>query len=166
MASNFDLPVPIDLPLITLICKQCGETYSRPYKTTYCGLSCSARATAIGRVRSKETKEKMSKKRKEYFNNPENRKRASEQMKQRYKNPDYRANIKDKCKERWETGGFDEVSFGYGKQGIREDLNQFFRSNWEANVARTLNLEGIKWEYELELLELKELETSRQKVLK
>lgn len=32
--------------------------------------------------------------------------------------------------------------------GKRADLNQFFRSNWEANVARWLNHQGKKWEYE------------------
>ena len=37
---------------------------------------------------------------------------------------------------------------GHGKFGFREDLNQYFRSTWEANFARILNLLGIKWEYE------------------
>jgi len=33
--------------------------------------------------------------------------------------------------------------------GIREDLNsQYFRSNWEANYARILNMLSIEWEYE------------------
>jgi len=32
--------------------------------------------------------------------------------------------------------------------GKRADLNQFFRSNWEANVARWLNHRGKNWEYE------------------
>lgn len=32
--------------------------------------------------------------------------------------------------------------------GKREDLKQFFRSNWEANFARWLNLQGQQWEYE------------------
>ena len=35
------------------------------------------------------------------------------------------------------------------KSGKREDLNNtFFRSAWEANVARYFNLLGVKWEYE------------------
>lgn len=35
------------------------------------------------------------------------------------------------------------------KSGKRPDLNdQFFRSAWEANVARYFNFLGIKWEYE------------------
>lgn len=34
------------------------------------------------------------------------------------------------------------------KKGIREDLGYFFRSTWEANYARYLNHESIKWKYE------------------
>jgi hypothetical protein len=33
-------------------------------------------------------------------------------------------------------------------QGVRTDLNQFFRSTWEANFARILNYLNIRWEYE------------------
>lgn len=33
-------------------------------------------------------------------------------------------------------------------QGVRSDLKQFFRSTWEANIARIFNYLGIKWEYE------------------
>jgi len=32
--------------------------------------------------------------------------------------------------------------------GRRLDLDQFFRSNWEANVARWWNSKGKKWDYE------------------
>lgn len=35
-----------------------------------------------------------------------------------------------------------------GKIGIRKDLNQFFRSRYEANIARYLNLCDIEWIYE------------------
>lgn len=38
--------------------------------------------------------------------------------------------------------------------GKREDLGMYFRSNWEANFARILNLEGLKWEYEQYTFEL------------
>lgn len=38
---------------------------------------------------------------------------------------------------------------GKGKCGIRVDLNQFFRSRYEANFARILNYLGIEWEYEV-----------------
>jgi len=38
---------------------------------------------------------------------------------------------------------------GWGKGGYRKDLNSiWFRSTWEANVARILNHLNIKWEYE------------------
>lgn len=33
--------------------------------------------------------------------------------------------------------------------GKREDLDQFFRSSWEANVARYYNFIGVKWQYEI-----------------
>ena len=40
-------------------------------------------------------------------------------------------------------------SHSRSKSGKRPDLNnQFFRSTWEANVARYFNFLGIKWEYE------------------
>jgi hypothetical protein len=32
--------------------------------------------------------------------------------------------------------------------GYREDLKQYFRSKWEANIARYYNFVGIKWIYE------------------
>ena len=35
------------------------------------------------------------------------------------------------------------------KGGIREDLGQYFRSSWEANVARILNHLNIEWIYEV-----------------
>jgi hypothetical protein len=37
---------------------------------------------------------------------------------------------------------------GRGKVGTRLDLNQFFRSTWEANQARVFNWEGIPWKFE------------------
>lgn len=38
-----------------------------------------------------------------------------------------------------------------GKGGKRQDLNgKYFRSSWEANYARYLNLMGVLWEYEPE----------------
>lgn len=45
------------------------------------------------------------------------------------------------------------------KSGIREDLQMFFRSTWEANYARYLNWlvankQILKWEYETEEFEL------------
>jgi hypothetical protein len=34
------------------------------------------------------------------------------------------------------------------KGGFREDLQQYFRSSWEANIARYLDYLNIKWEFE------------------
>lgn len=39
--------------------------------------------------------------------------------------------------------------------GTRPDLKKYFRSNWEANVARWFNHEGITWEYEPEVFTFK-----------
>lgn len=40
------------------------------------------------------------------------------------------------------------ISNGRGLGGKREDLNEYFRSMWEANFARLLNLKNIKYKYE------------------
>lgn len=37
----------------------------------------------------------------------------------------------------------------WGKCGIRNDLNEFYRSSWEANIARLLRFFNIKYEYEI-----------------
>ena len=34
------------------------------------------------------------------------------------------------------------------KGGYREDLKQYFRSRWEANMGRYYNFVGVKWIYE------------------
>lgn len=49
------------------------------------------------------------------------------------------------------TGGFQTTSNAYSrcKGGYRKDLNQYFRSAWEANIARLLNHFNIIWEYEI-----------------
>lgn len=46
--------------------------------------------------------------------------------------------------------------FSFSKKGIRDDLNCFFRSTWEANYARYLNFIGEKWAYESKTYELGE----------
>ena len=49
------------------------------------------------------------------------------------------------------TGGFHTTSNAYSrcKGGYRNDLNQYFRSAWEANIARLLNHFNIIWKYEI-----------------
>lgn len=46
------------------------------------------------------------------------------------------------------TIGTTSNAYSRCKGGIREDLNQYFRSAWEANVARILNHLNIEWKYE------------------
>ena len=42
-----------------------------------------------------------------------------------------------------------EKSYTRAKGGKRKDLNdQYFRSSWEANIARYYNFIGVRWEYE------------------
>ena len=43
---------------------------------------------------------------------------------------------------------------GRGKSGIRKDLNQYFRSTWEANFARLLEWFGFEYEYEPKVFSL------------
>ena len=49
------------------------------------------------------------------------------------------------------NGGFNTTSNAYSrcKGGYRTDLKHYFRSSWEANIARILNYYNIKWEYEI-----------------
>ena len=57
----------------------------------------------------------------------------------------------EKTRKIWSTQRIGHPCYnpnGYGKAGFRKDLNQFFRSTWEANIARILNYLNIKWEYE------------------
>lgn len=53
-----------------------------------------------------------------------------------------------------------ENQFSRCKRGKRRDLGDiFFRSAWEANYARILNLQNIAWEYEPNTFQLTETET-------
>jgi len=48
-----------------------------------------------------------------------------------------------------------EHAYTSGRGGKRADLGmQYFRSRWEANFARVLNLWNVKWEYEPEQIAL------------
>lgn len=51
---------------------------------------------------------------------------------------------------RIKNGGYTttENSYSRCKGGKREDLNQYFRSSWEANIARVFNFLNISWKYE------------------
>lgn len=107
----------------------------------------------------------------------EQREEKSRDLKRRWKSGEfdgaaYRAMLSENMKAHWETGEMAEKSREtcqekYGvdhwmqtedAQNIhrptrfhnhfREDLQQFFRSSWEANYARILNYLGKQWEYE------------------
>lgn len=52
--------------------------------------------------------------------------------------------LKGKPTNRSPKQGYNSVAI----TGIRDDLKQFFRSTWEANIARIFNYLGIKWIYE------------------
>lgn len=49
-----------------------------------------------------------------------------------------------------------ETLYSSAKGGRRDDLGQYFRSNWEANFARILNLQGKTWVYEPTTFQLTE----------
>jgi hypothetical protein len=53
-----------------------------------------------------------------------------------------------------------EKMYSRAKRGRRSDLgNIFFRSSWEANYARVLNIEGKKWLYEPEQFVVKDVDS-------
>jgi len=47
-----------------------------------------------------------------------------------------------------------ETLYTSANGGIRDDLGMYFRSNWEANFARILNVRGTRWEYESKTFQL------------
>ena len=49
----------------------------------------------------------------------------------------------DEARRAFRFGGYTRT-----KYGVREDLKCYFRSAWEANVARLLNYLNVRWEYE------------------
>ena len=52
-----------------------------------------------------------------------------------------------------------ENSYSRCRGGYREDLNKYFRSSWEANIARYLNFLHIKWEYEFKRFNFEEIDS-------
>lgn len=90
-----------------------------------------------GKHHTEETKQNMSLSHIELFKNmpyEEKHARAMKAVKTRLKN-----NIP-----------YNTTSNAYSrtKGGIRKDLGQYFRSSWEANIARILNYKNIEWKYE------------------
>jgi len=66
---------------------------------------------------------------------------------------------KRKMKERYLNGKKVHSNAGYGKQGIRNDIGHYVRSTWEANIARILKFNNIKYEYEPKRFDLGEIGT-------
>ena len=94
----------------------------------------------LGKHHKKEYCEEISKRVKHYWENvtPEMlEERRKKQVATRIKNDTLNPNKNS-------TNAYSRT-----KSGKREDIsNTFFRSSWEANIARLFNLKGIKWEYE------------------
>ena len=57
---------------------------------------------------------------------------------------------------RAQAGRKAETSFTKGLGGFREDIGHYVRSSWEANIARILAYEGLSYEFEPDVLELKD----------
>lgn len=63
--------------------------------------------------------------------------------------------VKTKIKNKTTTSTTSN-SYSRTKSGIRKDLGQYFRSSWEANIARILDYENIEWQYECNRFYFKE----------
>ena len=90
----------------------------------------------LGKHHSKETCEKLSVSHIELFSNMSKEEKHRRAMKA--------------VKTKRENGVIGTTNNAYSrcKGGIRQDLNQYFRSSWEANIARILNHLNIEWKYE------------------
>lgn len=97
----------------------------------------------LGKKHSKEMKEKMSARVKSEWANPHSALNSE-------KNKQIHSDIMAKR----QTSGTMRCAYSRGKQGKRDDLDgMYFRSSWEANYARYLNLlikckQLYRWEYE------------------
>lgn len=103
-----------------------------------------------GMTLSDEHKEKISVANKGRRCSEETKKKLSVVKTGRHHSNETRKKIGEISRAQWANGIYKEARLGTGVSGKRTDLNnQFFRSTWEANVARILNFWGIKWEYEV-----------------
>lgn len=67
---------------------------------------------------------------------------------QKNRSPEHKQKLSAAMYRRWQQGMMTEGS-NWWRRGRRADLgDQFFRSSWEANYARILNLLGVVWEFE------------------
>jgi hypothetical protein len=86
--------------------------------------------------------------------NPEARKKMSESLKGFKHSLETRKNMSLAAQARLRNKR--EFLYTSAKGGFREDLGFYFRSAWEANFARILNLENKVWEYEKTTFQLTE----------
>lgn len=101
----------------------------------------------LGKYHTNETKKRMS------ISHKENWKKKSEEEKQK---------IVDRLKSsRRENNNYTKAENAYSrcKGGFREDLNQYFRSSWEANIARYFNFLSLAWEYEPRRFNFEDIES-------
>ena len=90
----------------------------------------------LGKHHNKETKKKMSETHQQLFANMSYEEKHNIAMKA----------VQTRAKSR--GYGTTENAYSRCRGGKREDLNQYFRSSWEANIARVLNCLNIQWKYE------------------
>jgi hypothetical protein len=84
----------------------------------------------------------------------EGKKKLSELAKGKLCTPEMRKNMSIAAQARLRTKR--EKMYTTAKGGTRNDLNQYFRSSWEANFARILNFQGKQWQYEPKTFQLTE----------
>lgn len=83
---------------------------------------------------------------------PEGRARISLRVKGRKLGPQPKMSEAAQCRLRNKR----ETLYTSARGGHRQDLGMYFRSNWEANFARILNLQGRSWKYEPRSFQLTE----------
>lgn len=124
---------------------------------------------------SDTAKEKLSKKMKAYYSDPEYLDKAKQTYLKKYgvehhmKSATYRAAVSklhkgktvsiETRKKLSANSARQKHRFSRCRGGFREDLEQYFRSSWEANYARYLKHKNISYEYEPEIFQLDEAMT-------
>jgi len=109
----------------------------------------------FGKITPESTRKKISEAM-EGDKNPNYGKKPSESTRQKLSDShtgkklskEHRKKLSKALEEGYRTGKREVPKHGSGKAGVRGDLGQFFRSNYEANIARILNYHQIRWLYE------------------
>ena len=83
---------------------------------------------------------------------PEGRERISARVKGKKLGPQPKMSLAAQRRLRTKR----ETLYTSARGGFRDDLNCYFRSCWEANFARILNLQGRSWSYEHRTFQLAE----------